>query len=127
MSRVHEDRLEIDGAPLYYKERGEGPPVLFIHGGGTTSELWGDCFARITEFARGIAFDQRSFGKSGGKPGVGVARHADDAATILERLEQSPAVIVGHSAGATIGMDVAVRYPDRVAALVLLEPPIDFR
>jgi pimeloyl-ACP methyl ester carboxylesterase len=127
MSRVHEARLEIDGAALYYKQRGEGTPVLFIHGGGTSSELWGDCFDRIGEFARGVAFDLRSFGKSGGPPGVAIARHADDAVEIIDRLGLGPVVVLGHSFGATIGMDIAARYPDRVSALVLLEPPIDFR
>jgi pimeloyl-ACP methyl ester carboxylesterase len=120
-------RVDIAGAELFYRERGDGGPVLFIHGGGTTSELWGECFARVGEFAHAIGYDQRSFGRSTGDLGVRISRHGDDAAELIARLSISPATVVGHSFGASIGLDLAARYPDRVSALVLLEPPIDFR
>lgn len=127
VSEPSEGHIEFRGAPLYFKAQGKGPPVLFLHGGGCSSELWGDCFQRVAGFAKAIAYDQRSFGKSGGDAGSGIARHGDDAADILDRLEAAPATILGHSFGATVALDLAVRYPDRVSGMVLLEPPMDFR
>ena len=50
-----------------------------------------------------------------------VAEHADDAAALLDALAAAPAVVIGRSYGATVATDLALRYPDRVRALVLLE------
>jgi pimeloyl-ACP methyl ester carboxylesterase len=119
-------QAEVRGAQLHFKHEGQGRPVLFIHGGGGSRELWGDCFEEVAGFAWAIAYDQRSFGRSTGTVGSGLARHGDDAASILERLGAAPATIVGHSFGATVALDLAARYPDRVSGMVLLEPPIDF-
>jgi pimeloyl-ACP methyl ester carboxylesterase len=118
-------RFEVDGARLLYREVGDGSPVLLIHGGGTTSGLWGECLDRIAEFARAIAYDQRAFGGSSGEPAAGVARHGDDAARIIEGLEAAPATVLGHSFGATIALDLATRYPALVRSLVLVEPALD--
>jgi pimeloyl-ACP methyl ester carboxylesterase len=118
-------RFEVDGARLLYRELGSGPPVLLIHGGGATSGLWGECLDRIAEFARAIAYDQRAFGGSSGEAVVGVARHGDDAVTLIEGLEAAPATVLGHSFGATIALDLATRYPALVRSLVLIEPPLD--
>lgn len=46
--------MEIAGARLYYKEKGEGSAVLFLHGGGGTSELRGDCFDRTSAELQGV-------------------------------------------------------------------------
>jgi pimeloyl-ACP methyl ester carboxylesterase len=127
MAAVIEGYVEVAGARLYYKEKGQGLPALFLHGGGCTSELWGDCFERISQFARAVAYDQRAFGKSTGKPPVGMSQPGDDAIAVVDQLGAAPAVALGHSIGATIALDAAVRYPDRFSALVLLEPPVDFR
>jgi len=127
MGKVSEGYVDVAGSRLYYKEKGEGSAVLFLHGGGGTSELWGDCFDRIAEFARAIAYDQRAFGKSSGEAPVGVSRPGDDAVAVVDALGAKPVVALGWSSGASIALDAAVRHPDRFAELVLLEPPLDFR
>lgn len=127
MDAEHHGRVELGEAELHVRQAGEGPPVLFIHGGGCSSELWGECFERIAGFAHAIAYDQRSFGRSSGEPASGIARHGDDAAELLDRLGAAPATVLGHSFGATVALDLAARYPDRVSAMVLLEPTVDFR
>jgi pimeloyl-ACP methyl ester carboxylesterase len=53
-----------------------------------------------------------------------VPEHADDAATLLDALQATPAVVIGRSYGGEVAIDLALRYPDRVRALVLLEPAI---
>lgn len=119
--------LGVDGAQLFYREVGQGRAVLLIHGGGATSEFWGDCLDGIGGFARAIAYDQRAFGRSRATPVVGVARHGDDAAALLRALDAGPACVLGHSFGGTIALDLAARHPALVSSLVLIEPPIDFR
>ena len=51
-----------------------------------------------------------------------VREHADDAAALLDALAAIPAIVIGRSYGGTVASDLALRYPDRVRALVLLEP-----
>jgi pimeloyl-ACP methyl ester carboxylesterase len=51
-----------------------------------------------------------------------VGEHADDAAALLDAVAAAPAVVVGRSYGGTVATDLALRYPNRVRALVLLEP-----
>jgi pimeloyl-ACP methyl ester carboxylesterase len=119
--------FDVDGARLAYRELGSGSPVLLVHGGGASSALWGECLDSVAEFARAIAYDQRAFGDSSGEAVVGVARHGDDAAALVEGLDAAPATVLGHSFGATIALDLATRYPALVRSLVLIEPPLDLR
>jgi esterase len=71
-----------------------------------------------------IAYDRRGCARSE-RPEhyerTSIAEHADDAAALLDFLATTPAVVVGRSYEATVATDLALRYPDRVRALVLLE------
>jgi esterase len=53
-----------------------------------------------------------------------VAEHSDDAAALLQALDASPAIVIGRSYGGEIAIDLAIRYPDQVRALILLEAAI---
>ena len=72
-----------------------------------------------------IAYDRRGCARSE-RPEpyerTSVREHADDAAALLDALEASPAIVIGRSYGGTVAADLALRHPDRVQALVLLEP-----
>jgi esterase len=71
-----------------------------------------------------IAYDRRGCSRSE-RPEpyerTRVADHADDAAALLDALDAAPAVVIGRSYGGTVALDLALRYPDRVRALVVLE------
>lgn len=71
-----------------------------------------------------IAYDRRGCSRSE-RPDpyerTSVAERADDAAALLDALDAVPAVVIGRSYGGTVAMDLALRYPDRVRALVALE------
>jgi esterase len=114
----------VNGIRLRYKERGSGPPILCIHGAGTSAQLWLDAVEKLARLGRAIAYDRRGYGRSERpEPGdrVNVAEHADDAVALLDALDASPAVVVARSYGGEVATDLALRYPDRVRALVLLE------
>ena len=72
-----------------------------------------------------IAYDRRGCARSE-RPQpyerTSVAEHADDAAALLDALSAAPAIVIGRSYGGTVAADLALRHPDRVRALVLLEP-----
>jgi pimeloyl-ACP methyl ester carboxylesterase len=110
-----------DGCDLYYEEAGEGVPILLIPPAGTTASTWGPLTDELARIGRVIAYDRRGYARTGGEPVRLVSRHSADAAAILEYLQATPAVVVGTSAGATIAVDLAVRRPDLVQAVIAHE------
>ncbi|HWM12599.1 MAG TPA: alpha/beta fold hydrolase, partial [Solirubrobacteraceae bacterium] len=109
---------------LYYEERGSGPALLGIHGCSSSAMLWEDAAATLARHGRTITYDRRGCTRSE-RPDpyerIDVARHTDDAAALLDALDAAPAVVIGRSYGGEVATDLALRYPHRVRALVLLE------
>src|SRR5215470_12254486 len=106
---------------FYYEEQGEGPPILLIPPAGSTASTWGTLPGDLAGAGRVIAYDRRGYTRSGGEVVRSAAEHARDAAAVLGALEAGPTVLVGTSAGATIALDLAVRRPDLVRAVVVHE------
>jgi pimeloyl-ACP methyl ester carboxylesterase len=114
----------VNGAVLYYEERGSGPPLLLVHGTGGYADLWSPVLDGLARSHRVIAYDRRGFARSSSAPRGRLADHARDAAALLDSLGASPATVVGWSGGGVIALDLAASFPDRVAALVLAEPAV---
>ncbi|MBX3587168.1 MAG: alpha/beta hydrolase [Ramlibacter sp.] len=114
---LHDERRN-----LCWRSQGHGPPVLLIH--GSAPPVWGTLPGQIASFARVIEYGRRGFSGSTGEQVRSLREHADDAAWLLESLQATPAVIVGWSIGGVIALDLALRHPQKVSALVLLEPPL---
>jgi pimeloyl-ACP methyl ester carboxylesterase len=115
-----------NGCDLYYEEMGQGVPILLIHPAGSTASTWGSVTDGLARAGRVITYDRRGYARSGGEPVRSMTTHAADAAAILEDLRTPPAVAVGTSAGAAIAVDLAVRRPDLVRAVVAHEFPWRF-
>ena len=107
---------------LAHESRGEGPPVLLIH--GTAGAVWGTLPEALVRDHRVIVYSRRGFGRSSGPLGATQAEHARDAAALLEELGTGPATIVGWSMGGVIALELALARPDLVSSLVLVEPPL---
>ena len=115
--------IVVNGVRLYYEEHGAGEPILCIHGTGSSTALWRAAAERLGEHGRTIVYDRRGFSNSERPEPLAsdVPLHADDAAALIDALAAGPAVVVGRSHGGEIAVDLALRYPDRVRALALLE------
>jgi pimeloyl-ACP methyl ester carboxylesterase len=118
---VHADRCD-----LYYEENGAGSPILLIHPAGSTASTWGTVVDELAQFGRVIAYDRRGYTRSGGNAPRSMSPHTADAAAVIEELELGRAVVVGTSAGAAIAVDLAVRRPELVRAVVAHEFPWRF-
>ena len=112
-----------EGFDLYYEELGEGVPILLIPPAGSTASTWGAATEELARIGRVIAYDRRGYARSGGEPVRSMPTHTADAAALLEYLRTPPAVVVGTSAGAAIAVDLAVRRPQLVRAVVAHEFP----
>jgi esterase len=115
----------VNGVRLHCEEHGSGAPILCIHGAGSTSLAWADAIDKLARVGRVIGYDRRGCARSE-RPQpydrTSVREHADDAAALLDARAASPAIVIGRSYGGTVATDLALRHPDRVRALVLLEP-----
>jgi pimeloyl-ACP methyl ester carboxylesterase len=113
---------------LHYVEQGAGLPLLLIHGTGGDADVWRAAMPLLAARHRVIAYDRRGFGRSDAPSPTGkdaYAAHADDARALLdERAPGEPACVVGWSAGGIVALHLAVAHPERVRALVLIEPPL---
>jgi pimeloyl-ACP methyl ester carboxylesterase len=106
---------------LYFEEFGDGTPILLIHPAGATASTWGALTDELAGTGRVIAYDRRGYARSRGAPVHSIAAHTRDAAQLLDHLCAPPAVVVGTSAGASIAIDLAIRRPDLVQAVVAHE------
>ena len=96
----------------------EAPPILLIH--GTAPAAWGELPERLGSRHRVAAYDRRGFMASPHAPVADLRRHAEDARELLS----GPTIVVGWSIGGVIALELAVRWPELVGGLVLLEPPL---
>jgi esterase len=114
----------VNGVRLAYEEHGRGDPILCIHGAGSSTQLWADAVEQLAQLGRVIAYDRRGCSRSE-RPEpyerTSVSEHADDAAGLLDALDAAPAVIIGRSYGGTVALDLAIRHPDKVRAIAVLE------
>jgi esterase len=114
----------VNGVRLHHEEHGSGEPILCIHGSGSSALLWTDAIEQLARIGRVVAYDRRGCSRSE-RPEpyerTSVAEHADDAAGLLTSLDAAPAVVIGRSYGGTVALRLALRRPELVRALVLLE------
>src|SRR5215831_2890010 len=113
---------------LYYIEKGEGQPVIFIHGTLSDFREWQ---FQIDEFAQNycvISYSRR-YAYPNQWPGNGddnnlVNNVEDLAELVIRRLNLGTAHLIGHSYGALTALYMAYRHPDMIRSLVLGEPPV---
>jgi pimeloyl-ACP methyl ester carboxylesterase len=111
-------KAPVNGVEIYYAEYGAGAPVILLHGGLANSDYWGDLIPALTPQYRVIVMDSRGHGRStrDAQP-YGYDLMASDVIGLMNYLEIAKADIVGWSDGAIIGLDIAMRYPDRIGRL----------
>jgi pimeloyl-ACP methyl ester carboxylesterase len=114
------ERLTSNGARIYWREQGEGEPLLLIAGLGNASDVWHRATAELSLKYRTIMFDNRGAGRSDIPPGpYAISTMADDAAAVLDAAGVDNARVFGHSMGGMIAQELALRHPVRVRSLIL--------
>lgn len=113
--------VTIDGVALSVLEAGTGDPIIFVHGVVTTSNIFPKYLNAYSPDFRGIAVDLRGYGDSQ-KPDSGftIKQFSTDLIALADKLGIDKPVWVGVSMGGMILQQLALDYPDRVRALVLV-------
>jgi pimeloyl-ACP methyl ester carboxylesterase len=115
----------VNGLEVYYEihgeSNGESPPLVLLHGGGSTIETsFGKLIPILAESRQVVAFEQQGHGRTAdaGRPFT-FGQSADDAAGLLRSLGIPKADFFGYSNGGHIAIEIAVRHPGLVRKLVV--------
>jgi pimeloyl-ACP methyl ester carboxylesterase len=119
-------RIPVDDINLYYETFGAGAPVLVLHGGLGYIE---DMSSQIRALAKShfvIAVDSRGHGRSTDtNDPLNYSRMSDDMVKVLDHLKIDRVDVVGWSDGGIIGLDLAMRHPERIRRLVAISANYD--
>jgi pimeloyl-ACP methyl ester carboxylesterase len=124
------DTIDVDGQRLHVHCAGSGrPPVVFESGIAASSLSWSRVAPAVAAATRACAYDRAGLGWSGPARSPRrlplMLRELD--AVVAHAAASGPAVLVGHSFGAWLVVAYAATHPSRIAGLVLLDPPSEWR
>ena len=106
---------QVNGISIHYAIYGQGSPVIFLHGGLANTDYWGNQVVPVAAHHTVILMDSRGHGRStrDGRP-YGYDLMVDDVTALMDSLKITRADIVGWSDGGILGIDLALRYRERV-------------
>lgn len=115
--------IQTNDIETYYEHRGDGPPIVFIHGMFMSTTMWESQMDALSDAYTTIAYDVRGHGYTGGsdRTPYSIDLFAADLDALLDALEIERAVICGLSMGGTIAQAFAAAHPEKVAGLVLAD------
>src|SRR3954465_15461068 len=115
------DKVEVGGRTLAFREAGEGPAVLLLHGWPTSSFLWRNVMPAIARERRGLALDLPGVGGADKPPDVtyGYDFFTTAVRGFVDALELDDVALGLHDLGGPIGMRFALDNPDRVRGAAL--------
>src|SRR4051794_10857936 len=110
---------DVNGINLYYERRGSGQPLILLHGGLGSGEMFGPTIALLADHHEVIAPDLQGHGRTADtdRP-IDIRLMADDIAALIDHLRLEKPDIVGYSLGGGVALFTAVKYPDKVGKLV---------
>jgi pimeloyl-ACP methyl ester carboxylesterase len=112
---------EVNGINLYFETRGSGRPLILLHGGLGSGEMFGPVLGLLAERHKVIAVDLQGHGRTADidRP-IDITLMADDIAALIDHLDLDRPDIVGYSLGGGVAFQTAVKYPAKVGRLVVV-------
>jgi len=117
--------VRVNGYDMAYVERGNGEPLILVHGALSDYRTWLPLMQELSETNRVIAVSLRHYypeNWQGEDNDLTMQQHAEDLAAFIKALDLGPVNLLGHSRGAVVTMMVASKHPELVSKLVLAEP-----
>ena len=115
--------LKVGDDNIFLRKAGEGPPVLLLHGGACDSSDWVETMVPLSGSYTFYAPDLVGYGQSDRhRDSYYLSDFTDSTKGLIEALGlDSPLVIVGHSLGGRVALDIALNHPDKVRKLALID------
>jgi pimeloyl-ACP methyl ester carboxylesterase len=112
---------EVNGISLYYEIHGAGHPMVLLHGGLGSGEMFGPVLPQLAERHRVIAVDMQGHGRTADidRP-IDVRLIADDIAALIGHIGLEKPDVVGYSLGGGVALHTAAKYPGKVRRLVVV-------
>ena len=107
------------GAKIYYEVRGEGEPLILLHGHSLDTRMWDKQFKVFATKYRVVRLDFRGYGRSSAQREDFQFTHLDDLLTVMDSLRIDRAHVVGLSMGAFVASDMLAVAPERMLSCVL--------
>ena len=108
--------------PIAGRESGQGPALLFLHGGPGLSD-YGEMLSAEAADWRLIHYQQRGLSPSSVDGPFTIEQHIADAVAVLDARDGDRVVVAGHSWGVHLALQLALAHPERVPGLVLIDGP----
>jgi pimeloyl-ACP methyl ester carboxylesterase len=111
---------DVNGIHLYYETHGTGRPLILLHGGLGSGEMFGPILPALSKDHQVIAVDLQGHGRTADidRP-IDIRLMADDIAALIDHLGLDKPDLVGYSLGGGVAFFTAVKYPDKVDKLVM--------
>jgi pimeloyl-ACP methyl ester carboxylesterase len=111
---------DVNGLKLYWERYGEGPPLVLLHGGMLTIDLnFASLIPTLAASHTVIGVEQQGHGRTANTDREITYPHlASDVVGLLDHLGIERAIVLGHSMGGAVALELAVSHPDRVNAIV---------
>jgi pimeloyl-ACP methyl ester carboxylesterase len=124
MTEIKKGHVEAGGVRYGYEIHGAGAPLLLLHGGFGTLEMFGPVLGRLAERRQAIAVDLYGHGRTAltDRP-IDIIAIGDDMATLVRALGFERVEALGFSLGAMVAFQFAAQHPDMVGRLVLVSMP----
>ncbi|WP_269664838.1 alpha/beta fold hydrolase [Streptacidiphilus rugosus] len=114
--------VQVGGLSVAYDRVGEGPPVVFLHGGADDARLWRPQLDALGDAFTVVAWDEPGAGRSSGLPAsFELADYARCLAAVVESLRLGPAHIAGLSWGGTVALEFYRHHAHLVRTLILAD------
>jgi pimeloyl-ACP methyl ester carboxylesterase len=105
--------IRANGVHIYYEVRGQGEPLLLLHAGSLTADMWQPYLAAFAEHYRVITPDMRGHGRSDNPKGAMSYRQlSDEIVAFMHVLDLRKPLVVGFSDGGQVALEIGMRYPD---------------
>lgn len=111
-----------DGTPIGYERRGEGMPLVLIHGAAADHTRWKPILPELRKHFAVYAVDRRGRGQSGDAEPYGIEREYEDVVAVVDSIP-GPVNLLGHSYGAICSLEASLK-TSNLRKLILYEPPI---
>lgn len=117
----------VNGLKTFYEAKGEGKPLILVHGAGGASTYWFNQLSGLSSKLRVIAIDLPGHGKSEplkGKPTI--EQYAEHVESFIKEMKLSKVALLGHSMGGLVVQQIALKHPEILERLVIVDSSAKF-